>query len=175
MIKDFIGERITPQSKYSVQYGVAYENNQLIKDTKKAKKILKKYKDAVENNWIVCITTTASDLKSHHRREYVILFANYTESIISPYYVTRKNLNGWRVATENVDLTSFPFHLECFRGNSQRFNKKDAVEVKKMLINAKLPNVSIEKYNPGLSDVYFDFASPLPDSIENRFELMDFD
>ncbi len=167
------GERLTPTSKFSVEYGIAYEDNHLIQNSEKAKKILARYKKAKEKNWIVIIA--GNNLRKFDQADIIrvrhTMFASFSNPI---HYIVKPD--AWaKHKMPTFDNHTAPFFVGCYRGEAERYSREEATKVMNIFVNdGEISNVSIQKYNPIFDDEYAEYDGD-SDSIENRFSLMDFE
>lgn len=164
-----IGERLTPTSKFSVQDGIAFENNVEIKE-EKAKKVLARYAKAKSHNWIVTIA------KNDGRVFYNCSVLSVRDTSFMPWrdsvhYIVRPWAYELAKLRRNPDTE--PFEVGSYRGDSVRYTKEAAAAVRNIIINAGIAHVSIQKYNPQFEEN--NIINDISDSIQNRFDLMDFD
>lgn len=175
MGKLYKGERLTPTSKFSVEYGIAYEDNCPIQDSKKAKKILARYKKAKEKNWIVVIA--GNNLRKFDQADIIrirhTMFASFSDPI---HYIAKPDtwaILKWEVST--FDNHTAPFLVGGYRGEAERYTREEATKIMNIFINdGEISNVSIQKYNRAFDDGYIEYDND-SDSIKTRFDLMDFD
>lgn len=170
------GERITPTSKFSVEYGIAYEDNHPIQDSTKAEKILARYKKAKENNWIVVISGNSG--RKFEQSDLIAIRHTLFAGISNPihYIVKPDTWDSWKYSG-TYDRHAAPFFVCSYRGESERYTKKEATKVMNIFINdGEINNVSIQRYNSAFSDEYVEHDNKtFSDPIETRFDLMDFD
>ena len=173
----YVGERISPRSKFSVQYGIAYENNVPISDAVKAKKVMEKYEYVVKNNWIVVVNISKGDGNETRfkKSNLVDRYSIYNRGKPVPHYVIKRSfLASWMSETEN-NKHKPPFHIQSYRDFALKFSKRKATVIKNLLLKEGIKNVFIAEYCPGLIGKHLGYEVISSDSIENRFRLMDFD
>lgn len=173
----YIGERISPRSKFSVQYNVAYESNVPISDPVKAKKVIEKYKHAIENNWIVVMNIEKRDgnrtkLSKSKKVERMYLVDDNTPTM---HYIVRPSMFDFYEKKTDDNKYLSPFFVNPYREDALKFSKKQATKVKNIFIKEGIKNIHIKIYHPGLPEKYVKcYTKPL-DPILSRFELMDFE
>ncbi len=173
----YIGERISPQSKFSVQYGIAYEKNISISDPIKAKKVIAKYEYAVKNNWIVVVNISEGDgnVTKFKKSNLIERYSIYTMNNAIPHYVIKRSFLASEMDENEKNKHKPPFHIQSYRDYSLKFPKRKATVIKNLLLKEGIKNVFIAEYCVGLTGEHLGYEVVTSNSIENRFYLMDFD
>ena len=171
----YIGERISPQSKFSVQYGTAYEKNKPITDPEKIKRVMAKYKYAAENNWVVAINIIQRDGNQKKMTKSDKVGKSYIVNDLTPHlhYVMRNCFYASYMRKSETDKDRPPFYISPYREGSLKFSKKEANGVKAILSGEGIKDISVIEYHTGLTGKYLGCELTSSNSIENRFSLME--
>ena len=173
----YIGNRISPHSKFSVQYGVAYEKNVPISDPVKVRKVIAKYKHAIENNWIIVISIVLKDGNRERltRSQKVAKIYLNDREFPTDHYIVRPSMFSLYGKISDDKKHIPPFCVSHYQEEALKFSEKKASSVKNILDVEGIVGVSIRKYYPSLPEEYVRYEVEITDSIEHRFSLMDFD